>query len=238
MYQKLAEFIAEAKSETTRRLTLVRPVVQAALGGTQVSDVQTMRRNAALHAYNTTAVVIAKASKTELNRIQRGPRRSKAAQPGADAAAGGADLLAPVSYDSDNDSSDYYSVCSDLDETVPAHFHIDASEIDFAEREFMPTLYSGHLDYSITCDDDCMPDTGVGLNLHPPGESDVFWSGDEGLVDEEEEAACRAGLRLHLQVPEAASAATDIPAYTFSHTDTQRTRTSTYSMRAMKRCQT
>ena len=117
---RLSDSLASSCSELARRLALAAPVVGARLEGSPAIGIQIMRRNAALHAFDTTAAVIASASATQLNRIQRGPRRSRAAA-GADAAAG---LAATDMPDAPSD---------------PLPVHLDNDDLAEYEAEFCPS---------------------------------------------------------------------------------------------------
>lgn len=129
----------------------------------------------------------------------------------ADAAAGGQDP-----HDEGGPSSDFASCCSDpgLDGTIGMQadfFELDADELDSYEVDFYAEQAQDEaethqerifeVERSIPYLDGKQADTDVGKitphTCNDAEESDVFWSGDEGLVDD------------------------DVPAYTFSHTDTE-----------------
>jgi hypothetical protein len=69
--RRLAAEAAAGSCEVSQRLNLAAPVVKAGLQGTSPSALDQRRRNAALHCFSADASWIAKATPSQLNRLQR-----------------------------------------------------------------------------------------------------------------------------------------------------------------------
>ena len=145
----------EVDDEVKLRLDIAKPCVRAGVLGMQAPTVCRRRRNAALHAFETPATIIASATGSHLNDIQRGVRRRTRRQGGADDGAG----VTASDFDTDASSDcsfysaqevEHISPSAAAERSEPSYFDLDIDDLLEAEVDYFGTDLHGEHEQDTT----------------------------------------------------------------------------------------